>query len=51
MKNLSEFFHSFDFVRSRPLSNWLQGKPAGTVESVWESTERSTSSTSQMLEK
>jgi len=34
MKNLSEFFHSFDFVRSRPLTNWLQNKPAGTVESV-----------------
>ena len=34
MKNLSEFFHSFDFVRSRALSNWLQSKPAGTVESV-----------------
>jgi hypothetical protein len=34
MKNLSEFFHSFDFVRSRPLANWLQNRPAGTLESV-----------------
>lgn len=34
MKNLSEFFHSFDFVRSRPLVNWLQNKPPGTLESV-----------------
>jgi hypothetical protein len=34
MKNLSEFFHSFDFVRSRPLANWLQNRPAATVESV-----------------
>ena len=36
MKNLSEFFHSVDFVHSRPLANWLQSKPAGTVESVLE---------------
>jgi hypothetical protein len=34
MKNLSEFFHSFDFVRSRPLTNWLQNIPAEIVESV-----------------
>lgn len=34
MKNLSEFFHSFDFVRSRPLTNWLQNKPVETIESV-----------------
>jgi Cellulase (glycosyl hydrolase family 5) len=34
MKNLSEFFHSFDFVRSRPLTNWLQSRPSGTIESV-----------------
>jgi len=34
MRNLSEFFHSFDFVRSHPLTNWLQNKPVGTVESV-----------------
>ena len=34
MKNLSEFFHSFDFVRSHPLANGLLNKPAGTVESV-----------------
>jgi uncharacterized protein DUF6298/cellulase (glycosyl hydrolase family 5) len=34
MKHLSEFFHSFDFVRSRPLTNWLQNKPPGIIESV-----------------
>jgi uncharacterized protein DUF6298/cellulase (glycosyl hydrolase family 5) len=34
MKNLSEFFHSFDFIRSQPLMNWLQNKPTAIVESV-----------------
>jgi hypothetical protein len=34
MKHLSEFFHSFDFVRSQPLTNWLQNKPSAVVESV-----------------
>jgi hypothetical protein len=34
MKNLSEFFHSFDFIRSQLLINWLQDKPTSIVESV-----------------
>src|SRR5262245_11749543 len=34
MKNLSQFFHSFDFVRARPLANWLQNRPPGTLESA-----------------
>ncbi|MBP60089.1 MAG: hypothetical protein CMJ62_01070 [Planctomycetaceae bacterium] len=34
MKHLSEFFHSFDFIRARPLVDWVQGVPDSVVESV-----------------
>ncbi len=27
MKHLSEFIHSFDFIRSKPLPDWIEGKP------------------------
>jgi len=33
MKHLSEFFHSFDFVRSQPLMNWVDNKPEFVIDS------------------
>jgi len=36
MRNLSEFFHSVDFIRSRPLLNWAEVEPDFLVESVLE---------------
>jgi len=34
MKNLSEFIHSFDFIRAKPLQGWIRSQPAFVVESV-----------------
>jgi len=34
MKHLSEFIHSIDLVRAKPLSRWLKEQPAHTVESI-----------------
>jgi hypothetical protein len=34
MKHLSEFVHSVDLVRARPLPGWLKEQPESTVESV-----------------
>jgi hypothetical protein len=34
MKHLSEFIHSIDLVRAKPLVNWLQEQPDKTVEAV-----------------
>ncbi|MBM3234719.1 hypothetical protein FJZ31_00295 [Candidatus Poribacteria bacterium] len=34
MKHLSEFIHSIDLVRAKPLVDWLKEKPDKTVESV-----------------
>jgi hypothetical protein len=34
MKHLSEFIHSIDLVRAKPLTDWLKEKPDKTVESV-----------------
>src|SRR5262245_52241206 len=34
MKHLSEFFHSFDFVRSQPLLNWIDNKPESVIDST-----------------
>ncbi|MBI5094571.1 MAG: cellulase family glycosylhydrolase [Candidatus Hydrogenedentes bacterium] len=35
MKHLSEFAHSFDLVRARPLTGWLKAPMTHTVESVF----------------
>jgi hypothetical protein len=31
MKHLSEFIHSFDFLRAQPAPNWIESKPAPLV--------------------
>jgi hypothetical protein len=33
MKHLSDFIHSFDFIKARPLANWVRNAPATTVVS------------------
>ena len=35
MKHLSEFFHSLDFIRSRPLFDWAKATPDFLVESTF----------------
>lgn len=35
MKYLSEFIHSIDLVRARPLGNWLRARPEHILESVF----------------
>ena len=34
LKHLSEFIHSIDLVRAKPLVGWLQEQPDNTIESV-----------------
>jgi len=34
MSHLSEFIHSIDLVRARPLTDWLRVQPEHTIESV-----------------
>jgi Family of unknown function (DUF6298) len=34
MQHLSDFIHSFDLVRARPLAGWLQAQPPHTLECV-----------------